>query len=130
MPVYDYVCAEGHIIESRRSSYDEAVIDCPVENCGVPAARVAGYDSQYLITETGAGNHRKVRDVPYDQKRYMLSIFQEACEEREYEHKKLEESVGRVLPHKNLWKEAKQKAHDTIIGRRAPEPRKYVKEAM
>jgi len=96
----------------------------------MPAARVAGYASQFLITETGASNHRKVRDVPSDQKEYKLSLFTEACEERDYYHKKAEESAGRELPHKNLWHAAKQKAHDTLTGRRAPEPRKYVKEKM
>ena len=108
MPYYDYYCMKDHLSESIRAGYDDELIECPT--CGEDAIRLAVYDSQYLVTETGAKNERRTPAhlVPDDQKRYHLSgEFQEACEENEYNHKQAEESAGRELPTKPLWTAAK-----------------------
>lgn len=49
MPLYDYRCSAGHIIE-RYGRVDESSILC---GCGDVAERVPVYYEQFTITETG-----------------------------------------------------------------------------
>ena len=128
MPIFDYVCAKGCFMESIRAGYDDEIIDCP--ECGNPAARVAVNANQFVITETGAKDCRKVPfdQVPRDEKKINLSLFQEACAERDYGHRKMEEHAQRTLPARSLWREAKAKANAILQGK-APKPKfKYIKE--
>ncbi len=123
-PIYDFVCSEGHFIEDVRKGYDDEFIDCP--HCGEPAARVAGYASQFLVTETGAKNERRTpwENIPDNQKQYHLKEFQEACEERDYYHKQAEGIAGKELPSKHLYTEAKKRAHAIATGKLPrPKPR-------
>lgn len=112
MPIYDYTCTSGHTSESRQG-YNIAKIPCPL--CGETAYRESIY-VPFIITETGVGARAQ---VPYDEKRYNISLFQEACAEREYAHKKAEGVMQRELEPENLWARAKRKA-DAIRAGKAP----------
>uniref|UniRef100_A0A6M3LJZ6 Uncharacterized protein n=1 Tax=viral metagenome TaxID=1070528 RepID=A0A6M3LJZ6_9ZZZZ len=114
MPRYDYLCPEGHCVE-RTNSYDVSTIPCPI--CNKQAIR----QSVYLftpVTETGVKVSR-LNPTPRNEKRYDVTLFQEACAEREYSHKKAEESVQHALPSENLWQTAKKRA-DAILKGDAP----------
>lgn len=50
MPLYDFLCPNGHVTELR-AGYDDAAISC---ECGAVAQRQAVYLEQSTITETGA----------------------------------------------------------------------------
>lgn len=50
MPLYDYLCPQGHLTE-RRAGYEDSSISC---DCGAVARRQAVYLEQSTITETGA----------------------------------------------------------------------------
>ena len=97
MPLYDFVCAEGHEREARRG-YEEGVIICPEPGCGEIAVRSPIYESQYLVTETGAKQHRRA-DVPRDE-RYLKpkdDLFREAAQEVDYGYSRVEASTGREV---------------------------------
>jgi len=82
MPLYDYVCTEGHVVELRRA-YDDDVIECPT--CGHLAVRNPINQSQSVITETGAKNGRRAI-TPSDQVNLKPSydLYREAAQELEY----------------------------------------------
>lgn len=105
----------------RREGYGCEVIPCPL--CGEDAHRdcVAYIGSQCLITETGAKNSRRA-EVPRDEKRYDLGLFQEACMERDHDHKRAEEIAQKPLPSENLWAKAKKRA-DKVKRGLAPPPK-------
>ncbi len=111
-PFYDYQCKNGHETESLRS-YDTLRIDCPV--CGFQAERLFHPWGQTLITESGSLNGRRA-GVPGDAKRYDVSLFQEACAERDHAHSKAEERAQRPLPADNLWGKAKKRADRILKG--------------
>ena len=113
LPVYDYVCAEGHVHELRRG-YDEEQIACP--ECDNPAVRTGVYADQYIFGDTCAKNQRRA-EVPRDEKRYDVSLFQEAGAELEYAHTKAEESAGKELPRRNLYTEAIKRAKAAQSGK-------------
>jgi hypothetical protein len=50
-PTYDYLCALGHTTETR-AGYEDSAIPCPI--CGDKAVRLAVYQEQGVICETGA----------------------------------------------------------------------------
>ena len=106
MPIYDYVCGEGHINTLRRG-YNDGEIECP--NCRGLAVRVPVYYDQYIFGDTCAKNQRHA-EVPRDNKRFDVSLFREAGAELEYEHNKAEEIAGTKLASRNLWGEAKKRA--------------------
>lgn len=109
MPLYDYVCAEGHEREARRG-YDDEVIVCPESGCGELAVRSAIYESQHVITETGAKSFRRA-DVPRDE-RYLkpqYDLYREAAQEVDYSYGKIEASTGREVK-TNFFKEGLARA--------------------
>jgi len=115
LPKYDYLCKSGHLTE-RINGYDVDTIECPV--CGEEAKRQSVY-AFTPFTETGVKVGR-LGPVPREEKRYDVSLFQEASEERDYNHKKAEEAAGRPLKSKNLWGEAKKQANAILAGKAPP----------
>ena len=118
MPIYDYECRNGHLVEARRGYADDA-IPCPL--CGDQALRQAVYVSQSLVTETGVRSGRR-NPVPRDERRYDLSLFKEATAERDYAYSKVENETGQPVPAPSLWREAKQRATTVTTGA-APPPK-------
>ena len=116
MPFYEYACENEHVNLLRRG-YDDEAINCP--DCGLPAVRLSVYHDQYIFGETCAKNQRRA-EVPRDEKRVDLSLFQEAGAELEYEHKKMESIAGRPLASKSLWSEAKKRAAAIRAGKAPP----------
>lgn len=116
MPIYDFCCENGHLIE-RREGYETTIIPCPL--CGAPAHREAVYFSQSIVTETGVKIGRKT-EVPRDERRYDLSLFQEASAELDYAHQQAEEIAQRKLTSENLWTKAKKKANAVLKGEIPP----------
>lgn len=115
MPIYDFTCESGHIFE-KRAGYEVETLPCPL--CGEPAYREAIYLEQFLVTETGVRNGRRSA-MPRDEKRYDIGLFQEACMERDYDHKRSEEIAQKPLHSENLWAKAKKRA-DAIKRGQAP----------
>uniref|UniRef100_A0A6H1ZRD0 Uncharacterized protein n=1 Tax=viral metagenome TaxID=1070528 RepID=A0A6H1ZRD0_9ZZZZ len=121
-PVYDFVCAGGHVNELRKG-YDDEVIACP--ECEQPAVRTGVYLDQYIFGDTCARNQRRA-EVPRDEKRYDVTLMQEAGAEIEYAHAKAEEYAQKSLPRPNLYAEAIKRAKAVLAGqapRRAAETR-------
>ena len=115
MPTYDFICPEGHV-EEKICGYDVDTVICPM--CGCKSIR----QSVYLftpVTETGVKIGR-LSMTPRDEKRYDVTLFQEACAEREYAHTKSEEIAQRKLPSENLWGKAKKKANQILTGKEPP----------
>lgn len=61
-------------------------------------------------------------EVPRDEKRYDVSLFQEASAECDYAHKQAEEIAQKKLPSLNLWGKAKKRAAAVRAGK-APPPK-------
>jgi putative FmdB family regulatory protein len=95
MPLYDYICSQGHVLELRRS-YDEDVITCP--ECGHIAMRNPINLDQSIITETGSKEGRRA-EVPLNEmnKRNSFKLYREAAQELEYKYGKLSEAEGREI---------------------------------
>ena len=117
MPIYVFECVEGHLIESRQPFGVECV-ECPV--CHASARKVFTAEGQSFNGDLPTNACRCATALPRDEKRYDVSLFQEACAERDYAHNKAEESAQRKLPSKNLWGEAKKKANRILAGQEAP----------
>ena len=110
-PIYDYRCCEGHLTESRQG-YGVDAIPCPT--CGQEAPRVPVYLQNHVGDRAG---------VPLDQRRYDLSLFREATEERAWEHGRAEERAQRPLPESegpSLWKGALSRAQEVKAGKAPP----------
>ena len=90
-PVYDFRCPEGHVTESRQGREIEAIF-CP---CGEAASRLSVY-------------HFGIGGVPPT--RYRVSEFQEAAQEANYYHGRMEEAVQDTIPRIDDVKAAKRKA--------------------
>ncbi len=91
---------------------DVKSIPCPT--CQEEATRRAFYQDYCLVTETGAGSGygRTTRNSEaYDKNgRVAVSRFQEACQERDYNHKKAEESAQKPLKSRDLYHESLKRA--------------------
>lgn len=113
MPIYDYECEKGHLIESRQN-YDATSIRCP--KCRSEATRLFSAEGQsFTGGPTGACGCSTT--IHRDEKRYDVTLFQEACSEREYSHGKAEEKAQRKLPSENLWGKAKKRADRILAGK-------------
>ncbi len=117
MPLYDYVCSQGHTTEMR-AGYDCIAIACPV--CGELAHKQSFYPGVCIVTETGAGSgYGRTNAIGTETKdkhgRTRLSLVTEAMAERDHNHRKAEEIAQKPLPSKDLWALAKQRAR-TIGG--------------
>ena len=118
MPVYDYFCEKNkHLIE-KRVPYDTEGIECPI--CGEKAVRLFTAQGQTFTGDLPTGAYCSGAPTPRDEKRYDVSLFQEACAERAHAHDKQEQQVGKSLPADNLWGEAKARANRIIKGQEAP----------
>lgn len=90
MPVYDFECTQGHITESRQGRETET-ISCP---CGGLARRLSVYRFNL-----GGGLQPK----------YRVSEFQEASQEANYYHDRMENLKGEPIPRIDAVREAKRK---------------------
>lgn len=95
MPLYDFVCTEGHIVELQ-CGYDEDIIKCPT--CGHMAVRNSIYQNQSIITETGSKFGRRAITPP-DQVNLKpaFDLYREAAQEIEYKYEKLSQAEGRPI---------------------------------
>jgi len=91
MARFDYQCADGHVSESRQGREVEE-ISCP---CGKPATKLSVYRFNL-----GGGLQPK----------YHVSLFQEAAQEANYYHGRMEESKGEKIPRIDPVRAAKAKA--------------------
>ena len=91
MPVYDFRCPEGHVTESRQGREIEAIF-CP---CGEAASRLSVY-------------HFGIGGIPPT--RFRVTEFQEAAQEANYYHGRMEQSKGGIIPRIDAVKAAKVKA--------------------
>lgn len=118
MPLYDFVCKDGHITESRQGYGCEAV-PCPL--CGHLAVRVEVNESQTVITETGAKPFRRA-EVPLGERRKekQFALYREAAAEMEYSHKRAEEAVGHEIVSNPVWMRARERAERIQAGKAPP----------
>ena len=117
MPIYDFSCEDGHLVESRQG-YDVTKISCPI--CNRSASRLFTPEGQSFNGDLPTGACGNGSTIPRDEKRYDVTLFQEAGAEREYAHNKAEESAQKKLPSRNLWGEAKKRADRIIKGKEPP----------
>lgn len=96
MPLYDFRCANGHVME-RIASRDSEEMLC---TCGLPAQRQA----VNRINSIGFAR------TPLDQRQYNLKEFQEASAEVEYAESKHTDIEGKPVQGPSLWGAAKRKA--------------------
>lgn len=52
MPIYEYVCDEGHETEARQSINDDALDVCPHDGCGSPARRQISGGGGFLMGDS------------------------------------------------------------------------------
>lgn len=101
MPTHDYRCDCGEVTERTHTGYGVATVPCDL--CGGSARRLAVYQYQATITETGGKQFPKYRTV--DEKgRYRVSNFQEASEEINHAYEKEEKKEGREIKRPDLYK--------------------------
>lgn len=117
MPVYKYICEKNHLIE-KRVPYDTEHVECP--SCGQISLRLFTAQGQTFTGDLPTNAYCSGVATPKDSKRYDVSLFQEACEERAHAHDKAEERAQRSLPSDNLWGEAKRRANRIMAGKEKP----------
>jgi hypothetical protein len=113
-PLYDFCCEKGHVTEVRAGRELQAML-CPT--CGLVADRVAIYKNQYIIGETvakGITQATRAGNIKDKHGRTRVSLFQEASQEIDYAHRKVENEVGHELPSPPLYQEAKKRASEII----------------
>lgn len=91
MPLYDFSCTVCGVFEAL-ASRGEMEVECA---CGQQATRLSVY-------------HFAIGGPPAP--RYRVSQFQEAAQEANYYHGRMEESKGETLPRIDVVAAAKQKA--------------------
>ena len=84
MPIYDFACACGEVTEAR-AGYETSALPCA---CGRLAKRVAVYQSQYTITETGGKGIPRLNNAKSEKGKYRVSDFVEASSEIAHEAEK------------------------------------------
>ncbi len=107
MPVYDFVCGQGHTHEERRG-YEVSSVPCA--SCGATAQRVAVYAYQSTITETGGGSYPRLPNAKTANGKYLVSDFQEASAEIDYAAGKIEKREGKPVKMPSAYKAGQQKA--------------------
>ena len=99
MPLFDFICADGHITERLRPASVHEVV-CP--QCGAPAQRgevnlvsmQMGADANWSpLVRDGGRIRTSVNERPIH-----LRQWREATEQLAYEHERAEESAQRKLP--------------------------------
>ena len=96
MPLYDFTCENGHILE-RIVSRETEQMDC---SCGKPAIR----KSVYRVGVSGFAR------PPLDQREVKMKDFNEASAELEHQHGRQTNVDGSQRPEPPLWQTAKRKA--------------------
>ncbi len=109
MPVYDFVCGQGHTHEERRG-YEVSSVPCA--SCDEPAQRVAVYAYQSTITETGGNSYPRLDNAKSSNGKYHVSDFQEASAEFDYTVSRVEEREGRSVKTPNLYKAGRRRARE------------------
>lgn len=54
MPIYEYVCDDGHEVEFRQGMNDEALAECPRHDCDAPAERKISLGGGVLVRDAAA----------------------------------------------------------------------------
>ena len=107
MPYYDFACPCGEVTEAR-AGYETSSLPCPA--CGQLAKRVAVYQSQYTITETGGKGIPRLNNAKSEKGKYRVSDFVEASSEIAHEAEKVEKREGKPVKVPNFYKAGLKKA--------------------
>ncbi len=107
MPVYDYRCKCGEVTEARQG-YDDTVLPCLA--CGAPAQRVAVYQFQYTITETGGNSYPRLNNAKRTDGKYRVADFQEASATISDAYERVEKKEGAKIKSPNPYKTGLRKA--------------------
>ena len=107
MPIYDFRCECGEVTEVR-AGYETVSLPCPA--CGCPAQRVAVYDSQYTITETGGHSYPRLNNAKSEKGKYRVSDFVEASAEINHAASAIEKQEGKPVKVPNFYKAGLKKA--------------------
>lgn len=107
MPYYDFACPCGEVTEAR-AGYETSSLPCPA--CGQLAERVAVYQSQYTITETGGKGIPRLNNAKSEKGKYRVSDFVEASSEIAHEAEKVEKREGKPVKVPNFYKAGLKKA--------------------
>ncbi len=97
MPLYDFVCKDGHITESLRRK------DCQVIRCGtcsLQAKRRSVYRNRQIGKAAVPKNEQNFRKE--------IGLMQEATAEIEHTRSEAEKRTGRKVEGPKLWKQAKE----------------------
>jgi len=117
MPFYNFLCENNHLFE-KITSMDTKVLECPI--CGGKSERLFSAEGQTFGPGLPTNAYCSGASITRNKKRYDVSLFQEACEERAYAHSKAEERAQKKLPLENLWGKAKKRANRIIAGKEPP----------
>ena len=106
MPIYDFACPCGEVTEAR-AGYDTSALPCA---CGQLAKRVAVYQYQYTITETGGKSTPRLNNAKSEKGKYRVSDFIEASSEIAHEAEKTEKKEGKPVKIPSFYKAGLKKA--------------------
>ncbi len=109
MPVYDYVCGQGHTHEERRG-YEVSSVPCA--SCGKPAQRAAVYQYQSTITEMCGHSYPRLPNAKSANGKYHVSDFKEAAAEFDYSVSRVEEREGVPVQTPSLYKVGLRRARE------------------
>lgn len=94
MPLYDFVCRDGHTTEAVRG-YEVSSIPCPL--CGESAYRCEVNHVSFQMRDADT-------EVKDRKGRYHVSRFKEAADEIDYEYTKVEKKEGREVKAPSFYK--------------------------
>ena len=114
MPIYDFACACGEVTEAR-AGYETSALPCA---CGRLAKRVAVYQSQYTITETGGKSTPRLNNAKSEKGKYRVSDFREASAEIDHEVSKVEKREGKPVKIPSFYKAGLRQAEKMGATRR------------
>jgi len=106
-PIYDFACGCGEVTEAR-ASYETTNLTCPA--CGQPARRVAVYESQFTITETGGHSYPRLNNAKSEKGKYRVSDFLEASAELDHAAGVIEKREGKPVKVPSFYKAGLKKA--------------------
>ena len=115
MPYYDFACSCGEVTEAR-AGYETSALPCRA--CGNLAKRVAVYQSQYTITETGGHSYPRLNNAKSEKGKYRVSDFQEASAEIGHEAEKVEKREGKPVKIPSFFKAGMKQAEKMGATRR------------
>ncbi len=106
MPRYDFACECGEITEVWAGFETDSLL-CP--RCGALAHRLAVYQDQYTITESG-GHSYPSHNAKDGKGRYRVLDFQEASAEIDHACFEAERKEGKPIKLPNLYKKGLSRA--------------------